>query len=84
MPTQEKKKTNTAFSNPTAFSPLEGANVHTRKKNKTNTAFSPMGGKMPTQEKNKHGIFAAGRAKVPTQEKKTNRWVTHIFNIYAL
>ena len=79
-----KKKTNTAFSNPTAFSPLGGANVHTRKKNKTNTAFSPMGGKMPTQEKNKHGIFAAGRAKVPTQEKKTNRWVTHIFNIYAL
>ena len=25
---------------------------------------------MPTQEKNKHGIFAAGGAKVPTQEKK--------------
>ena len=55
------------------------------KKKQTNTAFSPMEGKMPTQEKNKHGIFAAGGAKAPTQEKKkTNKWVTHIFNIYAL
>ena len=79
-----KKKQTRHFRTPRHFRRWGGANVHTRKKNKTNTAFSPMGGKMPTQEKNKHGIFAAGRAKVPTQEKKTNRWVTHIFNIYAL
>ena len=28
------------------------------------------GAKCPPKKKNKHGIFAAGGAKVPTQEKK--------------